>query len=197
MVSLSLIRGGLRRRSLSTVLSDINDGKVAAYRCDLTSGIESLQTVQMPPTVDASMGSPNSLTDAANRLGTNTESVRAVIRVGLLASAKGNPRSGVQWTISNEELDRFDATYVFASALAKAGGWSVTTFSCRLRSAGIRAVSGPGVDKCTTYLFRRAEVSGVDLRAVASQPYRSPGGRKRKSAQSPTRVFGNLQLNYL
>lgn len=195
MVNLAQLRGGLSRRSLSKVVSEIGNGKVAVYSCDLTSGLESLQTAPLPPTVDASSGSPNSLMDAANRLGTNTESIRAVIRTGLLAATKGNPRSGVQWTISNEELDRFDATYVFASALAKAGGWSVTTFSSRLRSAGVRAISGPGVDKCTTYLFHRVEVAGVDLHAIATQPYRSPGGRKRKSMQLPPSGFAGLELN--
>jgi len=116
--------------------------------------------------------------DASSRLCTNTESIRGLIRVGLLKAVKGAASSTTQWIIDANSMTEFDREYVFASALVPKGKPGRTTIASRLRSAGLSAVSGPGIDGGISFVFRRAEVVRIDLAAIYSVPYCSPAGRK-------------------
>lgn len=141
-----------------------------------------------PPVVKASheldSDSPSgpaayTISAAARRLGTNSESLRGLIHAGLLPAKQGASGSAVTWLIPAEQLFAFEREFVFGSALAASIGAPATTFSSRLRSRGVRPVSGPGFDSGVTFVFRRCDLEGVDFIEVATTPYRSPAGRKR------------------
>ena len=119
------------------------------------------------------------ISTAARHLGTNSESLRGLIHTGLLPANQGASGSAVAWVITAEQLFAFEREFVFGSALAASIGASATTFSSRLRSHGVRPVSGPGIDSGVTFVFRRCDLEGIDLVEVATTPYRSPAGRKR------------------
>lgn len=122
------------------------------------------------------------ISETANRLKTNTESVRRLIKCGLIKATKGTPKSAVQWRIASQELDEFSQVYVFASEIAREAGLPITTTSSRLRSIGIMPVSGPGIDSGLTYLFLRSALTSLSLDKDLSGDYQSPAGRKQKAA---------------
>lgn len=124
--------------------------------------------------------------EASYLLQSNAESIRHLIKTGLIKAAKGTKSSTVQWAITRDELNAFDRKYVFASAIARKTNLPVTTASSRLRSLGLIPVSGPGIDKGKTYLFSRSDLMSVNDEILISRPYQSPAGRKRKNDMSLT-----------
>ncbi|AFI84671.1 hypothetical protein Q7A_1853 [Methylophaga nitratireducenticrescens] len=119
------------------------------------------------------------LCDATHILQANAESIRHLIKIGLIKATKGTQVSAVQWSIKKEELQSFNQKYVFASAIAREINLPVTTTSSRLQSLGLLPISGPGVDKGKTYLFARSDLNSVSNEILINRPYKSPAGRKR------------------
>lgn len=191
--SLAILRAGHRRRSLSSLISEIKRGERKPVECPLGRGLDGLRCSQIPSLPKESPRGLITIADAAAHLRTNTESVRGVIRAGWLIAEKGTPDSGVRWSIDPRGLDTFDEKYVFASALAPRHGASRTTLSSRLRSAGLVPISGPGIDGGVTFLFRREDLARIDVPAILGAPYQSPAGRKKKSevAKRPSVIPGS------
>ncbi|MDH4457960.1 MAG: hypothetical protein QE272_04580, partial [Nevskia sp.] len=182
MKPLSAHRVGSNPESLASLITKIKAGVIAFYYFPVETGLDGLlcESVVRPPPVTAIFG----LKEVARRLGTNTESIRCAIQLGWLDGSKGTPRSAVEWSISSASLRAFNATYVFASAVAREHQVSALTIASRLRSAGLVAVSGPDVDGGVTYVFERSHMSHVDLASVLKGPYRSPAGRKTNSVRA-------------
>lgn len=124
--------------------------------------------------------------EATQLLRTNAESIRHLIKTGLIKAAKGTKISAVQWSIKREDLLAFNRKYVFASAIARKTNLSVMTTSSRLRSLGLTPVSGPGIDKGKTYLFYRSDLMSISDESLINKPYQSPAGRKRKNDTLPS-----------
>lgn len=185
MKPLAAHRAGPDPQSLASLVTKIRAGVITSYYCPVETGLEGLMCEETPGLV--SPPTVLGLKEVAKRLGTNSESVRSVIRLGLLDGGKGTPRSSVEWSVDGKSLQLFEDTYVFASAVAKQHGGSVQTIASRLRSAGLIAVSGPDVDGGVTYLFDRSHVSMIDISSTLREPYRSPAGRKKKGS-SPQRT---------
>lgn len=126
--------------------------------------------------------------EATHLLRTNAESIRHLIKTGLISATKGTHKSAVQWAIKREDLVAFEQKYVFASSIARKINLPVTTTSSRLRSLGLLPVSGPGIDKGKTYLFSRPDLGSVSTDALLSRPYKSSAGRKRKNGTFPLQI---------
>lgn len=167
------LRSGRSRRSLASIVGTIKAGAV------INSGIKGLDDHPLA-TRNSGMNAPTiTLSIAAAKLRTNTESVRGAIRVGLIVASKGTADSAVAWCIDPVSLERFDCDYVFASAIAADYQAARTTLASRLRSAGLLPVSGPGLDDGVTYVFQRRDLAEIDLERTLCEPYRSPAGRKK------------------
>lgn len=185
---LDKLRGGQRRQSLAELIGMIKMKEIKAYSCPPQGGLADLRCVPKEPSPPAAFDGIT-LHEAAFRLGTNFESVRGVIRLKLLHATKGTALSAVQWGIREPSIAEFDEKFVFASAIAKRHGAAVTTVSSRLRSAGLRPVSGPGIDGGVTFLFMRDDVERIDLHQVLTQSYQSPAGRKRRADGESSRMI--------
>jgi hypothetical protein len=175
------LRSGHHRASLSSVASAIKAGRKSSEQADAEAEAASLGLASIISSNSPQNSQGFTLATAAVELRTNTESIRAAIRVGLLTARKGSRESAVQWVIDPSSLDVFHRNFIFASALAANYGAARTTLSSRLRSAGLDAISGPGIDGGVTYVFRRAELAELDLIGILNQPYRSPAGRKKQA----------------
>jgi len=126
--------------------------------------------------------------EATHLLQTNAESIRHLIKTGLIRATKGTHKSAVEWAINREDIQAFEEQYVFASSIARKINLPVTTASSRLRSLGLLPVSGPGIDKGKTYLFYRSDLVSVSNDELINRPYISPAGRKRKNGAFPSEV---------
>lgn len=155
---------------------------------------ESLNTSALPSESSIKNGKPLlTLKDAANILQANAESIRHLIKIGLLKAVKGTKKSGVQWSIKPNDLNSFNQQYVFASAIARKINLPVTTTSSRLRSLGIIPVGGPCIDDGKTYLFSRSDLVSIHDDTL-NQPYKSPAGRKRRNAPVSVGTISSRQL---
>lgn len=184
LLPLAVYRTGTPPVSLSTLIGEIETGRITSFCCSPATGLEGLQAIRASP--PQSIAVPTgwlTLAEVGKQLEVHPEYVRAVVRTGLLPATRGFAASPVQWLIQQKDLERFDTEFVFASALAKMLGASATTFVSRLRSAGLFPVSGPDLDGGLTYLFRRSHINAIDLQALISGPYKSPAGRRRRLAE--------------
>ncbi len=119
--------------------------------------------------------------EVAKKLNSNTESIRYLIKLGKILAEKGTPKSPVQWAILEENYDAFNEKFVFASAIARELNLPVTTTSSRLISAGIKPISGPGIDEARTFVFLRQDIKDPNIYHRLQGPYLSPAGRKAKN----------------
>lgn len=180
---LPILQAKHRDRSLSAVISSIVNREDTQPSASEASPPNDVQDTGGQTADRTSEGLYFTLAEATRRLKTNPESVRGVIRAGLLQAKRGGHTNAVQWLIEEENLRAFDQHYVFGSTVAREQGASPTAFSSRLRSAGAVPVSGPGIDSGATYLFLREEIEKLDLELIRKAPYSSPAGRKKAAAR--------------
>lgn len=162
---LRLIRAGKYRRSLSWILDRIKSNEITAYNCPDVGGLGQIVVDKAEVVSRRECGIPDAydLAGAADHLGTNTESVRKLIKIGLLPADRGSSCSAVQWRISASDLNKFEERYEFGSAYAKRCGVPTRSAIYKLRERDIHPVSGPGVDGGATYLFLRTQLAGIDI----------------------------------
>jgi hypothetical protein len=171
-------------QALSTIISTIKNHTPPCSQPPQESPLENSRAAEERVGTRKHARAFLTIAEASRFLGINTESVRGVIRAGLLKAIKGNEESAVQWLIERDGLQAFDQRYVFGSTLAREQNASFTTFSNRLRSAGAMPVSGPGIDLGATYLFLRKDIKQLDLESIRQAPYSSPAGRKNVATHS-------------
>lgn len=155
--------------SLAMIVKE--ESHIVRTSAHLSAGVFSSQSSQSTLTIK----------EASHLLQSNAESIRHLMKTGLMKATKGTKLSAVQWAIKREDLLAFAQKYVFASAIARKINLPVTTTSSRLRSVGLIPISGPGIDKGKTYLFSRSDVMSFSNETLTNRAYKSPAGRKRKN----------------
>lgn len=137
-----------------------------------------------------------SVPQVAKRLGMYPDAVYRLIGTGKIPIERGAlQRSENQICMSETAFDAFNAEFVFAGTLAKLYGAGTTSFADKLRHAGAEPVSGPGIDSGLVYLFRRRDLIGLDMQAVAElTTYKSRSGRPKAGAVTPRRALARLDL---
>lgn len=170
---LRLIRTGKYKRSLSWILDRIKSNEISAYNCPDVGGLGQIvvDKAEVAPRHKCEIPDAYDLAYAADQLGTNTESVRKLLKIGLLPAHRGSSSSAVQWRISASELNKFEERYEFGSSYAKRCGVPTRSAIYKLRARNIQPVSGPGVDGGATYLFRRSQLAGIDINDPSTVTY--------------------------
>ena len=185
--SLQALRAGADRLSVTDVIGSICEGRAVTGGDVVGAGLSGLRT-ELPARPATKPAEEVGVAEAARRLGTNTESIRALARIGLL-DGRMAVREGVRsLAFHPQRLDLFLREYAFASEFSKKLGAAPTTLASRLRHAGIQPVSGPGIDAGVTFLFRRSDVEAVDLAKLLAEPYFSPAGRRRREVIANARM---------
>jgi hypothetical protein len=120
---------------------------------------------------------------------------------GFLGSGRGMGRLARGKRVRSSDIAEFKAKYVVgADMAAKLGSKGAAYGSQHLMFLGVRPISGPTVDGCVRYLFRRSDVEAAHLRKVTRTNRRAAGwegGKKREAiimadrvGQSAARVLG-------
>jgi hypothetical protein len=94
---------------------------------------------------------------AAKKLGIKQEVAYSLVKAGLLQARK---EVGIGWRVPATSVGQFRTDFVALAALAKAWGRSPKAL---LVDMAAKPVSGPTVDGCRQYFFRRLDVLGNDL----------------------------------
>ncbi len=173
-----------RKSQIDFTISNPNKSVSLAQTIKLEIGNQLIDIPSKVPESGDNSRAYLSVSDAAKKMGTNTESIRHLIKANLLSAIKGTPKSPVQWAIDPIDFKLFNERYVFASSIAREVELPITTTSSRLMSAGINPIGGPGIDDGKTFLFSRDDIKGLNLQDILREPYRSPAGRKPKGQQS-------------
>jgi hypothetical protein len=99
-----------------------------------------------------------SVVDAADRLGVKQEVAYHLARIGLLPSTMTILGKKKCRLIRAADLEQFQMTYVSMSSLATVKKTSPKALVKNLISAGIRPSTGPNIDGCRQYFFRRTDL---------------------------------------
>ena len=109
-----------------------------------------------------------SVAEAAGELGVKQEVAYHWVRVGLLATVVVDSPMESGRRVTDAALAAFQREYVTGAEFARVHGLGRKWAATHLVKAGARPVSGPSVEGARQFLFRRADLDGVDVSALVS-----------------------------
>ncbi|MGQ5525341.1 TniQ family protein [Chitinimonas sp. PSY-7] len=110
------------------------------------------------------------------------EVIRSLIAAKWLPGRNRTVNRCRKMMVSLDDANTFEQQFAPVGTLAREWGVNATNLAEKLKSLGIKAIGGPGIDRVLTSLFKRADVAGVNaemLSGIAQYPTRT--GRKRKA----------------
>lgn len=183
--ALKLINNPNESIAFSDVILKILSGEFISGHFSFSGGLSALTVINRPGKrllEGVDRADYLTLKEMAVWCDTNYASIQKVAKTNLIAHSQldKNPRLKL---IKKSVVDEFNETYVIASSLAKTVGGSQTTFANKLMSCGVLPVSGPTVDNCGVYVFRRKDYAHLDLNMVVKADFPPHSvGRPRKDA---------------
>jgi hypothetical protein len=108
----------------------------------------------------------HTLEETAKLLRTSNDETTFLVKQGLLIAEKACSGRGGTWSITREEIERFNATYCTVGMLVDAFCTSTKGLSDRLMDNGIVPVTGPKIDGGVIYFFKRVDLEAVDSAVV-------------------------------
>lgn len=125
------------------------------------------------------------VTMLGSRWQVHPEVIRSLISAKWLPGRNRTVNRCRKMMVSLDEAGSFEQQFALVGTLAREWGVNSTNLAEKLKSLGITAIGGPGIDRVLTSLFKRADVSMLNsemLKAIKSYPTRA--GRKRKIERS-------------
>ncbi|WP_375591654.1 TniQ family protein [Chitiniphilus eburneus] len=124
------------------------------------------------------------VTMLGSRWQVHPEAIRSLIAAKWLPGRNRTVNRCRKMMVSLDEASTFEQQFALVGTLAREWGVNATNLAEKLKSLGIKAIAGPGIDRVLTSLFKRADVAGVNaemLQTLTQYPTRT--GRKRKADQ--------------
>lgn len=172
--------------SLADLISDIRHGRVMSAGYDLDKGLNYLRIREHPIAKLPPAGSLGAW-EVSLALDVHPEVVRSLVKKGWLTGISQVVAGSRKLAIHSYEVERFNSEYITAGALARSIQINTTNFAEKLEYLGISPVAGPRLDGTLVYLFRRADIIGVDLLSLKSlHGYGTRTGRKTLTTATPT-----------
>jgi hypothetical protein len=140
------------------------------------------------------MGETYSAREAAKLLGVTKEVVHFLARKEILPHRSEADEGYPELLIGKDDLELFNYIYVLPAKVAAQLGTVSGYLTSLLIAQGIQPVSGPKTDGGRQYIFRRADLDGVDIAGIISnaktQNSISYGLEPEKIRSSNTRFSG-------
>lgn len=105
---------------------------------------------------------------AAERLGVKQEVAYALIRAGLLSAEQRCHGRRSAAVVSEASIDMFNATYVFAAALARSLGRSPKAVVQALAEEQVEPIAGPSLSNCRQVVYARRDLVAVSWLELSS-----------------------------
>ena len=165
--------------NVAKAMENLSKGVYESNGYSLGVGIKSLLLI-VPFEIRTADNDSLTIGELAHKAGVHYESIRFLIKNRFITAIQ--PRSCKRpWLIEGSVAATFLAEFVFAGPLARSVGAGVTSFAEKLQAYKVLPVSGPTIDGGLSYLFRRNDISGLDLNQVATtRGYETRTGRKKK-----------------
>ena len=112
----------------------------------------------------------HTLQETAKLLRTSNDETAFLVKQGLLIPEKAAGGRGFTWSITREEIDRFNATYCTVGHLVDVFCTSPKGLSDRLMANGIMPVTGPKIDGGIIYFFKKADLETVQPADILPKP---------------------------
>lgn len=165
--------------NVAKAMANLATGVYESNGYSLTEGIKSLLLI-VPVEIRPTESNLLTIGELASKAGVHYESIRFLIKNRFLTAIQ--PQSCKKpWLIEGGVAATFLSEFVFAGPLARSVGAGVTSFAEKLQARKVIPVSGPTIDGGLSYLFRRTDISALDLNEVATtRGYATRTGRKKK-----------------
>lgn len=126
------------------------------------------------------------LNEVAEKLDINYETARKLVKTHWF-NRHHQKRTGSSIKISHIDLENFDSNYIVASALAKKLAVNPTNIVEKLSSLGIRAISGPHIDKQPINIFSRSSIENIQRDEICGiEHYLTRTGRSKSKSKNFT-----------
>lgn len=122
------------------------------------------------------------VTMLGSRWQVHPEVIRSLIAAKWLPGRNRTDNRCRKMMVSLDEVSLFEQQFALVGTLAREWGVNATNLAEKLKSLGIKAIGGPGIDRVLTSLFKRADIVGVNaerLQTITQYPTRT--GRKCKA----------------
>jgi hypothetical protein len=182
-----LVPRGVAQDTLAAKILRITTGDLEVTGFNQTRGLRGISIVRSrspgKQITESSQLASVTVAEAAKAMDIYPDAIRRIISVGLLHILPSKGRSNAV-LIGLQELEQIKNEFVFVGTLATMAGCGRTIFSSKLESEGIHPVSGPKIDGTLVPLYRRSDVSSLDLVAIGEKTdFKSPTGRKKNDPQ--------------
>ncbi len=168
---------------IDTKLDQLRDGRLVLVHADARKPLSEYIVVPAEgATIEKMVTTPEgylTISDTAGRLDVYPDAVRRAIKTGFISRNSVVGRFNAVF-VPVDDVNRFSKEFVFIGPLAKKYNAKKTAFSAQLASAGIKPVSGPGIDDGLVALYRRSDLKGFELSKIAAlEKFQTKAGRKK------------------
>ena len=161
----------------------VKANKIKYSGVDISSGLLSVR-VHIKP-IKTKIYDYLTITDVAKICGVHRESIRFAVWCGVLKRIDSEETKGTSIYIEKNVAINFNEIYIFAGKVAKENNCSNSSLAMKLIASGIKPVSGPGIDNGLTYLFKRSDISSLDMnKVIKMKNYPTNTGRKKNSQKN-------------
>lgn len=174
-VDMMMIARRVRRPGfdMADVVQAVRDGRLVPVALARVRGLHRLlfrpaDVERFVAEVRARADETISIVEAAEELGVKQETAYQWVRKGLLRTLKRTSPTESGRRVTRAALEAFRCEYVTGAEFARVHRLGRKWAATHLVNAGVRAVSGPTVDGTRQYLFRRADLEGVDVARLVS-----------------------------
>lgn len=185
-----------RRKPISEILQAALSRKIAVYGLHgnhLTDLSLSMNDIENYCPIAPSANGYLSVKGISNELNIYPDAIYRTLETGLLPFTT----QGRKKLIRHDDFLSFNRQYVFIKEIATYYKCNATNLADRLIDVGIEPVSGPQIDKNLIYVFRRDDITGIDVKKIISKDnYKARTGRIAKSDydESHKKIIDQLSL---
>ncbi|MFC7422118.1 TniQ family protein [Iodobacter arcticus] len=170
-------------QSIAVLAKGILNGNLISAGYDLDKGLSYLRIAESSLSKELSTQSLN-VGQASAILGIHQEILRSFVKKGWLIGESHVVDGSRRLLIHAERLEQFQAEFVTAGELGRSIQTNITNYAEKLRSIGVIPIAGPAIDGSLVYLFRRADLVGVDLLSLRNLAhYETRAGRKKANSE--------------
>ncbi|MEE9361237.1 MAG: TniQ family protein [Cellulophaga sp.] len=169
-----------KKITLVSIIEKIETNKTTFSGMDISSGILSAKVCIK--SFEGKGYDALTLIDVAKICGVHSESIRLAVRCGILERIDPVKTKGTNIYIEEKVALNFNKKYIFAGKIAKENNCSQSTIALKLIASGITPASGPKIDNGLTYIFKKSDISTLNMNEVIRiENYPTNAGRKKKA----------------
>ncbi len=182
-IATTIDRNSNNKISFVKLIKQVQINKAEFWGVNISSGILSARICTK--SFEGKKDDYFTITDVAKMCDVHRETIRYATRCGVLECIDPQKTKGTTVYIDEKVALKFNKKYVFAGKIARDNDCSQSSMAMKLIASGIKAVSGPGIDNGLSYLFKRCDISLLDMdEIIKMKNYPTNTGRRKKNQKT-------------